>query len=156
MEKKVYITKEEQEKCRRVAEAFAELYGLENILVMDAGRYGFVKLQYYKEPQGFDDVITFTDSQSMFENLWQEWLDTKLYLMAKGTPLMEKGYGGVLKSLPEEKQKELTERKADFAIKAGITLLISLIDSIVIFLSTFRHRVQKSLNIKRQLQAVCS
>ena len=60
MEKKVYITKEEQEKCRRVAEAFAELYGLENILVMDAGRYGFVKLQYYKEPQGFDDVITFT------------------------------------------------------------------------------------------------
>ncbi len=97
MEKKVYITKEEQEKCRRVAEAFAELYGLENILVMDAGRYGFVKLQYYKEPQGFDDVITFTDSQSMFENLWQEWLDTKLYLMAKGTPLMEKGYGGVLK-----------------------------------------------------------
>lgn len=58
MEKKVYITKEEQEKCRRVAEAFAELYGLENILVMDAGRYGFVKLQYYKEPQGFDDVIT--------------------------------------------------------------------------------------------------
>ena len=131
MEKKVYITKEEQEKCRRVAEAFAELYGLENILVMDAGRYGFVKLQYYKEPQGFDDVITFTDSQSMFENLWQEWLDTKLYLMAKGTPLMEKGYGGVLKSLgyeeifkclPEEKQKELTDRKADFAIKAGITL----------------------------------
>lgn len=98
MEKKVYITKEEQEKCRRVAEAFAELYGLENILVMDAGRYGFVKLQYYKEPQGFDDVITFTDSQSMFENLWQEWLDTKLYLMAKGTLLMEKGYGGVLKS----------------------------------------------------------
>ena len=94
----------------------------ENILVMDAGRYGFVKLQYYKEPQGFDDVITFTDSQSMFENLWQEWLDTKLYLMAKGTPLMEKGYGGVLKSLPEEKQKELTDRKADFAIKAGITL----------------------------------
>ena len=122
MEKKVYITKEEQEKCRRVAEAFAELYGLENILVMDAGRYGFVKLQYYKGPQGFDDVITFTDSQSMFENLWQEWLDTKLYLMAKGTPLMEKGYGGVLKSLPEEKQKELTDRKADFAIKAGITL----------------------------------
>ena len=26
------------------------------------------------------------------------------------------------KRLPEEKQKELTDRKADFAIKAGITL----------------------------------
>lgn len=122
MEKKIYITKEEQEKCRKVADAFAELYDLENILVMDAGRYGFVKLQYYKEPQGFDDVVTFTDSQSMFENLWQEWFDTKLYLIAKGTPLMEKGYERVFASLPEEKQKELTNRKADFAIKAGITL----------------------------------
>lgn len=111
MEKKVYITKEEQEKCRRVAEAFAELYGLENILVMDAGRYGFVKLQYYKEPQGFDDVITFTDSQSMFENLWQEWLDTKLYLMAKGTPLMEKGYGGVLKVCRRKNRRNLQTEK---------------------------------------------
>lgn len=120
--KKSYIKEIEKEKCRKVADAFTELYEMENILVMDAGRYGFVKLQYYKEPQGFDDVITFTDSQSMFENLWQEWLDTKLYLMAKGTPLIEKGYDGVLKSLPEEKQKELTDRKADFAIKAGITL----------------------------------
>ena len=42
MEKKIYITKEEQEKCRKVADAFAELYELENILVIDAGRYGFV------------------------------------------------------------------------------------------------------------------
>lgn len=120
--KKSYIEEIEKEKCRKVAEAFAELYELENILVMDAGRYGFVKLQYYKEPQGFEDVITFTDSQSMFENLWQEWLDTKLYLMAKGTPLMEKDYDGVFSSLPEEKQKELTDRKAEFAVKAGITV----------------------------------
>ena len=59
MEKKIYITKEEQEKCRKVADAFAELYELENILVIDAGRYGFVKLQYYKPPQGFEDAITF-------------------------------------------------------------------------------------------------
>lgn len=120
--KKSYITEAEKEKCRQVADAFAELYELENILVMDAGRYGFVKLQYYTEKQGFDDVITFTDSQSMFENLWQEWLDTKLYLIAKGTPLMDKGYEGVLNNLPEEKKKELTDKKADFAKRAGIEL----------------------------------
>ena len=42
--------------------------------------------------------------------------------MAKGTPLMEKGYGGVLKSLPEEKQKELLEQKAVFAKMAEIEL----------------------------------
>jgi hypothetical protein len=86
-------------------------------MVVDAGRYGFVKLQYYKPPQGFEDAVTFTDSRSLFENLWKEWLDTKLYLLAKGTPLMDKGYDGVLNSLSEEKKKELTEKKADFAKK---------------------------------------
>ena len=121
MEKKIYITKEEQEKCRKVADAFAELYEFENILVIDAGRYGFVKLQYYKPPQGFEDAITFTYSRSLFDNLWQEWLDTKLYLMAKGTS--KEGnmvYDEVFKSLPEEKQKELTDKKLDFAKMAGI------------------------------------
>ena len=122
MVKKSYITEVEKEKCRQVADAFAELYELENILVMDAGRYGFVKLQYYTEKQGFDEVITFTDSESLFENLWQEWLDTKLYLMAKGTSLIEKGYEGIFDSLSEEKKKELIDKKADFAKRAGIEL----------------------------------
>ena len=75
--KEKYITDDEREKCRKVADAFAELYEIENILVVDAGRYGFVKLQYYRPPQGFEDAITFTDSRSMFENLWEEWLDTQ-------------------------------------------------------------------------------
>ena len=108
--KKSYITEAEKEKCRQVADAFAELYELENILVMDAGRYGFVKLQYYTENQGFDNVYTFTDCRSLFEDLWVEWLDTKLYLMAKGTPLLEKGYKGIFESLPEEKKKELIKK----------------------------------------------
>ena len=51
--KEKYITDDEREKCRKVADAFAELYEIENILVVDAGRYGFVKLQYYRPPQGF-------------------------------------------------------------------------------------------------------
>lgn len=72
--KEKYITDDEREKCRKVADAFAELYEIENILVVDAGRYGFVKLQYYRPPQGFEDAITFTDSQSMFENLWRNGL----------------------------------------------------------------------------------
>ncbi|MFQ7614883.1 MAG: hypothetical protein ACLRK1_14030 [Roseburia faecis] len=54
--KEKYITDDEREKCRKVADAFAELYEIENILVVDAGRYGFVKLQYYRPPQGFEDV----------------------------------------------------------------------------------------------------
>jgi hypothetical protein len=58
----------------------------------------------------------------LFEGLWQEWLDMKLYLMARGTPLMEKGYKGVFESLSKEKQSEIIERKADYAKKAGISL----------------------------------
>ena len=58
----------------------------------------------------------------MFEDLWQEWLDTRLYMMAKGTSLMEGGYEGVFKSLTKEKQSELIGRKAAFAKAAGIRL----------------------------------
>ena len=81
--KEKYITDGEREKCRKVADAFAEMYEIENILVVDAGRYGFVKLQYYRPPQGFEDAITFTDSRSMFENLWEECLDTQLFFWQK-------------------------------------------------------------------------
>ena len=92
--KEKYITDDEMEKCRKVVDAFAELYEIENILVVDAGRYGFVKLQYYRPPQGFEDAITFTDSRSMFENLWEEWFDTQMFLLAKGTPKAGMGYPG--------------------------------------------------------------
>ena len=39
MEKKVYITEEEREKCRKVIDAFAELYEIEDedMLVVDVG-----------------------------------------------------------------------------------------------------------------------
>ena len=112
MEKKIYITEEERTKCQKVADAFADLYEMENIVVLDVGRYGFVMLKYYNLPHGFEDAITFTDSVELFEDLWEEWLNTKLYLLAKGTPLLEKGYKGVFEGLPEEKQSELIMRKA--------------------------------------------
>lgn len=122
MEKQVYITEEERAKCQKAVDAFAELYEMENIMVIDVGRYGFVELKYYKPPHGFEDAKTFTDSVALFEELWEEWLNTKLYLMAKGTSLLEKGYKGVFESLPEEKQSKLIVRKADFAKTAEIYL----------------------------------
>ena len=97
-----------------------QAYEIENILVVDAGRYGFVKLQYYRPPQGFEDAITFTDSRSMFENLWEEWLDTQFFLLAKGTPMAGMGYHEIFRCLPKEKQEELMNRKAGFAKTAGI------------------------------------
>ena len=42
MDKRAYISEDERQRCQRVADAFAELYELEHIVVMDVGRYGFV------------------------------------------------------------------------------------------------------------------
>lgn len=122
MEKQVYITEEERAKCKKVAEAFTELYEMADIVVVDVGRYGFVMLKYYMPPHGFEEDATFTDSKVLFEGLWQEWLDMKLYFMAKGTSLMETGYKGIFESLSKEKQSELIRRKTYFARMAGIDM----------------------------------
>lgn len=120
MEKQVFITEEERAKCKKVIDVFAELYEMENIVVVDVGSYGFVELKYYRPSHGFENAITFTDSVALFEELCEEWLNTKLYLMAKGTSLLENGYKGMFESLPEEKQSELIVKKADFAKIADI------------------------------------
>lgn len=122
MKKDTYISKEEQEKCRKVAEAFQELYEREDIIVLDAGKYGYVKLQYYKEPYGFDDVFTYTDSRELFDDLWNEWFNGRLLEYARDTPMMEFDYPDIFKCLPKDKQKELIDRKIAFAEASEIIL----------------------------------
>lgn len=124
MEKRVYITEEEWEKCRKVIDAFAELYEIEDedILVVDAGRYGFVKLQCYTPSYGFEELDTYTDSNSLFEGLWDEWFNLNVFLFAKEMKLDDVLYEELFNSLPKEKQSELIGRKDYFAKKAGITL----------------------------------
>ena len=123
MEKKVYITEEEREKCRKVIDAFAELYEIEDedMLVVDVGRYGFVKLQCYTPSYGFEELDTYTDSNSLFEGLWGEWLNLNVFLLAREMRLDEVLYEEIFDHLTKEKQSELIGRKADFAKKAGIT-----------------------------------
>ena len=116
MEKTVYITEEEREKCRKVIDVFEELYEIEDedILLVDVGRYGFVKLQCYTASHGFEELDTYTDSNSLFEGLWEEWLSLNV--------LADVLYDDLFNNLPKEKQSELTGRKDYFAKKAGITL----------------------------------
>jgi len=121
MEKKIYITEEEQKKCRRVADAFAELEDVD-IVVVDVGRYGFVKLQYYTPPTGFENDYTFTDSRELFEDLWEEWLHTQIIIFAQEMGISNIVYDDVFKRLPEEKQKELMGRKQAFAEATGIEI----------------------------------
>ncbi len=121
MEKKTYITEEEQKKCRKVVDAFAELEDVD-IVVVDVGRYGFVKLQYYTPPTGFENDFTFTDSREMFEDLWEEWLHTQIIALAKEMNIADIDYDDFFERLPEEKQNELMGRKQIFAETAGIEI----------------------------------
>lgn len=50
MKTKVYISEQERKKCKKVVTAFKELYDMEDLIVFDAGGYGFIKVQYYKYP----------------------------------------------------------------------------------------------------------
>lgn len=122
MEKKKYISEDEREKCLKVIDAFAELYETTNddIVVLDGGRYGFIKLQYYKFPNGFNTSMTFTDSVSLFDDLWEDWLNMQLFHIAKGTPLEELDYEDIFLRLPKETRQTLMEKRAYFADKAGI------------------------------------
>lgn len=43
------------------------------------------------------------------------WFDTQLFLLAKGTPMARMGYSEIFECLPKEKQKELTDKKVEFA-----------------------------------------
>ncbi len=104
-------------------DAFAELYEIEDeyILLVDAGRYGFVKLQCYTPSYGFEELDTYTDSNSLFEGLWEEWLNLNIFLLASEMQLADVLYDDLFNNLPKEKQSELIGRKDDFAKKAGIT-----------------------------------
>ena len=121
MDKKAYITEKEREKCWRVADAFAELEDVD-VVVVDVGRYGFVKLQYYTPPTGFENDFTFTDSQALFNNLWEEWLHTQLIMLAREMKIEDIDYDDIFRQLPGEKQNELMGRKQHFAEAAGIEI----------------------------------
>lgn len=119
MENEVYITEEERKKCRRVADAFSELYELTDTIVADAGKYGFVKLQYYKPLDGFDCVVTYRDSETMFNDLWEDWLCNQLLMPVMGTPAAELDYEEIFKRLPKEQQEELMAKCIYFKEKSG-------------------------------------
>lgn len=122
MKRNMYITDEEREKCRKVADAFAELEKEDmDIIVADAGRYGFVRLLYYDELYGFGKAVCYTDSTMLFNDLWEDWLNEQLFKIAlKNPPLMDLEYEDIFTALPEEKQKELMGRRYYFAQKSGI------------------------------------
>ena len=71
-------------------------------------------------PYGFEELDTYTDSNSLFEELWDEWLNLNVFLLAREMRLDDVLYEEIFDNLPKEKQSELIGRKDDFAKQAGI------------------------------------
>ena len=115
------ISEEEHAACRRVADVFSEICSAD-LLVLDAGRYGFVKLQYFHPPFGYDEAGIFTTSKDLFNDLWNEWLTIQLLALTKGTPLADLDYQVMFQYLPVEKQQELMDKRDYFLCRSGITL----------------------------------
>lgn len=115
------ITDAERAICRRVADAFAEMYSLD-LMVLDAGQYGFIKLQYYQHPFGFDETSIFTSGRDLFDDLWGEWYSLKLLALTKNTPLADLDYYDMFRCLPEDQQKKILDKREYFLGLAGISL----------------------------------
>lgn len=118
---RVRITEEERLVCRRVVDAFAEMYSLD-LMVLDAGQYGFVKLQYYQHPFSFDDTCIFTSGRDLFDDLWGEWYSMRLLELTEGTPLADLDYQDMFRCLPEKQQNEILGKREYFLGLAGISL----------------------------------
>ena len=116
---RIYITEDEYVKCRKVADAFTELYEMTDVMVANAGRFGFVRLQWFDEGEGFDSAEVFSDSAELFEELWRIWYEHEILTPVLGTPLAELDYDEIFERLPEEKKKELMEKRDYFVKKSG-------------------------------------
>ncbi len=114
-----YITEEQRERCRKVAGAFSELYELADVMVADAGRFGFVRLQWFNEGEGFDSAVVFSDSTELFEELWRIWYEHEVLTPVLGTPLAELDYDEIFQTLSKDRQEEITKKKDYFLALCG-------------------------------------
>ena len=115
----IYITEEQRERCRKVADAFAELYELADVMVADAGRFGFVRLQWYNEGEGFDSAVAYSDSSELFEELWRIWYEHEVLTPVLGTPLAELDYDEIFKTLSKDRQEEISKKREYFHSLCG-------------------------------------
>lgn len=127
MAKQTFISDAERKKCKKISDVFADLYDQIDIVVKDAGIYGFVKLHCFEPNYGFHKLTTFTDSKALFDNLWQEWWQEQVFSLALGTPLLDLDYAEILKALPNEKQLEIMSKRTFFEEKCSQKLPSSIL-----------------------------
>ena len=107
------------ERCKKVIYAYSELFENEDIIVLDAGKYGFVKLQYYEFGYGFDSMEIFVNSEKLFNNLWQEWFNIQLFALVSECTDEEITPRKIFQNLSSDKQKELLNKRYYFENKVN-------------------------------------
>lgn len=63
----------ERKKCDIVAQIFSNDLEKYNIVIKELKKLGFIMLEYFEPKANFDFAIVFTESQTMFNTLLDEW-----------------------------------------------------------------------------------
>lgn len=112
--KTLSVSDPEKSRCETVANLFRKDLEKNDIILKEAGKYGFIMLEYFKPKSSFDCAYIFTDCQTMFHALLNEWYDcliTDLMLEKQVTNIdMDDFYD----ALPEEGKIQLQNRKQQF------------------------------------------
>lgn len=117
-------TKEVRSQCKRVADAFQEIYEMYgDMCVLDAEKFGFVVLCWFGG-SSFDENAVYKEPQELFDDLWEMWLDYKLLHSVLGTGREEIDYEQLYTELPENTKKEYENKKKYFMNLAGLPYAI--------------------------------
>lgn len=109
-----YITLEEKERCKIVADIFYESLAKDDLIICDAGKYGYAMLTYYKPPIGFDGIVMFTDSQKMYNTLLREWYTLRIEELAKTMNMSNFDVDVFYEQLSDEQKVPLIQQRQEF------------------------------------------
>lgn len=114
----VRITEEERRKCKKVTEAFEEYFDeMEDTVVVDAGKFGYLWLRWFNNGE-FDGQDFFSQSEDLFEALWEAWKEHHLLTPVLGTPMAELEYDELYARLTLEQKNGFELKKAYFRKRA--------------------------------------
>ncbi|MDE6054244.1 MAG: hypothetical protein K2G55_10875, partial [Lachnospiraceae bacterium] len=115
------ITNIEKDRCEIVAQIFRRDLEKYDIILRDAGRFGFIMLEYYEPKLNFDCAIIFTDSQTLFDTLLIEWYDCLISELMEEKQAENIDIDDFYNNLSGEEKNKLENRKRKFINEAKKT-----------------------------------
>lgn len=118
MKEFIRISEDERERCQKVANAFAELYEMyEGMIVLDAGRFGFVKLMYF-DGESFASSDVYNDSIKLFDSLWYDWKLDYMFERVKDTTQGDLTIDELFDLLTPNQKRYIERKREEFWQKA--------------------------------------